>query len=391
MMNLIILSFTVFLFLLNPFGSYSQESTSGKSNENAFRLIGELRFKESVFFKNTTVGGLSGIDMNPDGLFYLISDDISGPNPSRYYTAELDYDEKTFNSIRFVDVTYMKTPSKNIFPFKDDLNSNKEKEIANSESIRYHKETNSLFWTSEGLYAFGSTAIQPTIRQMDLKGEFIKEITAPEQFRYILNNDKIGFRTNTTFESLCLIPNSDDLIVVTEAPLIQDGLRPDYYMNGAPVRIIKINWRINQHLAQYAYVPDKTPIKPLTGDAKSYNGVTEILHIDSCRFLVLERSFSQGYDLGKGNSIRVFEIDLSNAVAVNPDSSLAISPFVPIRKKLVLDFSQIDLNEIDNIEGICWGKELPNGKKSIVFISDNNFNNNQIFQVLVFEVDPDLL
>jgi hypothetical protein len=368
----------------------AQESPGLSSTDNAFRLIGELHFKKPFYHKKTLVGGLSGIDMNPDGLFYLISDDISEHDPSRFYTAKLDYNEKTFNSIRFIDVTYMKTPSDKFFPHKNDLISGDEKEIANAESIRYHKETNSLFWTSEGLYD-PFAPVQPFIRQMNLAGEFINEIATPEQFRFVGNNDKIGLRSNASFESLCLVPGSDELLTVTEAPLIQDGLRANYFINGSPVRITRINWKTGEHLAQYAYVPDKTPVPPLPADAKSYNGVAEILDIDSCRYLVLERSYSEGYDVAEGNSIRVYMIDLSTAPTIDFNSSLAITPFTPISKKLVLDFSKIGLNKIDNLEGMCWGKELPNGIKSIVFISDNNFNFKQIFQVLVFEVDPDNL
>jgi hypothetical protein len=385
-------SIFVIFFLINfSVICYSQESPITKSTETPFRLIGDIHFKKSVYFKNTIVGGISGIDMNPDGLFYLISDDISERDPSRFYTANLDYDEKTFNSIKFINVTYMRTPSKSTFPFKNGLITSVEKEIANAESIRYNKESNSLFWTSEGLNAFPIAPIQPFIRQMNLNGEFVNEIETPEQFRYFVNNDKTGLRTNATFESLCLIPNSDELLVVTEAPLIQDGLRPNYFMNGSPVRIVRINWKTNQHIAQYAYVPDKTPIQPLPAVAKSDNGVTDILHIDSCRFLVLERSFSNGYDIAKGNSIRVYEIDLSNSATVSTNSSLSITPFVSIKKRLVLDFSQIGLKRIDNIEGMCWGKDLSNGKKSIVFVSDDNFNYKQIFQILVFEIDSNLL
>ena len=70
-------------------------------------------------------------------------------------------------------------------------------------------------------------------------------------------------------------------------------------MNGAPVRIIRINWKTNQQVAQYAYVPDKTPIQPHPASARSDKGVTEILDIDSCRFLVLEHSFSQGHEIAE--------------------------------------------------------------------------------------------
>lgn len=41
----------------------------------------------------------------------------------------------------------------------------------------------------------------------------------------------------------------------------------------------------------------------------------------------------------------------------------------------------------DNIEGVCWGPKLPNGKRSLIFVSDNNFSPLQQTQLLLFEVD----
>jgi hypothetical protein len=41
---------------------------------------------------------------------------------------------------------------------------------------------------------------------------------------------------------------------------------------------------------------------------------------------------------------------------------------------------------IDNIEGVTFGPDLPNGHKTLVFISDNNFNVFEKTQLLLFEV-----
>jgi hypothetical protein len=42
---------------------------------------------------------------------------------------------------------------------------------------------------------------------------------------------------------------------------------------------------------------------------------------------------------------------------------------------------------IDNIEGVTFGPRLPNGKRSLIFIADNNFNPLEQAQVLLFEVE----
>lgn len=378
---------TLLLFtLVSIQGCRAKDPQTTNIGDGLFRLIGEQEIKKAIRIKNTVVGGISGIDMSPEGVFYMISDDISEYGRSRFYTAILDYNESSFNSIEFTDVIYTKTPSGNIFPVREKLGESADREVANAESVRYDAVTNSLFWTSEGLEDSRIGPVQPFIRQMDLQGDFIAEISIPEQFRYSGGREKKGLRPNAAFESLCLIPDTQELLAATEAPLIQDGLRANYFQNGAPVRIVRINWETNQQIAQYAYVPDKTPVPPIPESGASYNGVTEILAIDSVRILVLERSYSVGHTTGSGNSIRVYEVDLSDASTIDGNSSLAETPFIPLQKKLVLDFSQTGMKKVDNIEGMCWGKELKNGNKSIVFVSDDNFSDRQIFQVVVFEV-----
>lgn len=41
----------------------------------------------------------------------------------------------------------------------------------------------------------------------------------------------------------------------------------------------------------------------------------------------------------------------------------------------------------DNIEGVTFGPRLSNGKRSLIFIADNNFNPFERNQLLLFEVN----
>jgi len=60
----------------------------------------------------------------------------------------------------------------------------------------------------------------------------------------------------------------------------------------------------------------------------------------------------------------------------------------------MLDLSRLpqlgssDLPWIDNIEGVSFGPDLSHGHRSLVLVSDNNFNPDQITQFLAFEVLP---
>ena len=136
---------------------------------------------------------------------------------------------------------------------------------------------------------------------------------------------------------------------------------------------------------QLAYPIDPIPAEHALTLAHAINGVAEILAIDADRFLVLERAFA----LGAGWRIRLFEADASDASDVARIPSLAdrAYDFVPIRKRLVLDFNTLGIG-IDNLEGLCFGPVLANGHRTLVLVSDDNFNPGQVTQFLAFEIMP---
>jgi hypothetical protein len=69
--------------------------------------------------------------------------------------------------------------------------------------------------------------------------------------------------------------------------------------------------------------------------------------------------------------------------------SLIGASYRPISKRLVINLNTTPgLPHIDNIEGMSWGPVLANGKRSLVLVSDNNFNTTQITEFLAFEVGP---
>ncbi len=57
----------------------------------------------------------------------------------------------------------------------------------------------------------------------------------------------------------------------------------------------------------------------------------------------------------------------------------------PIHKKLVLDLTQLGI-KLDNLEGMTLGPRLPDGSQSLVMISDDNFNPQQVTQLLLFRL-----
>jgi hypothetical protein len=68
----------------------------------------------------------------------------------------------------------------------------------------------------------------------------------------------------------------------------------------------------------------------------------------------------------------------------------AIAPgsYTSATKRLLIDFADAGFDHVDNLEGLSWGPTLPNGNRTLVIVSDNNFNETQETQFYVYEVQP---
>src|SRR4029078_6925832 len=55
-------------------------------------------------------------------------------------------------------------------------------------------------------------------------------------------------------------------------------------------------------------------------------------------------------------------------------------------KQLVLDLDELGI-PLDNVEGMTFGPRPPDGRRSVVLVSDDNFAASQFTQFLVFATD----
>lgn len=341
------------------------------------QLIGEKIIPNNFQFKETLFGGISGIDMGEGENLYMISDDISERNPARVYKTKLSYDDKKIDTLIIEEVLFLKNIEGNNFKNLQNSQENNEKYVSDGEAIRYDRTTKTLIFSSEG--SLGDTHVfQPFVWQIDTTCKYIKSIVLPSNISYNINRNK-GLRNNLAVEGLTLSPDNKSLWISTESALIEDGLPANAYIT-SPVRFSKIDLLSGKLERQVAYLPDKTPLKPQSEGDISENGISEILMLTDEKLLVLERSFTKGI----GNSVRLYEADLSVADNIFPFESTS-SNIQFVKKKLIIDFSTLGIKKIDNIEAMAWGKRLENGSRSIIFVSDNNFRENQITQILLFE------
>lgn len=331
-------------------------------------------------FKNTKIGGLSGIDYDKkQDIYYLICDERSQVNPSRFYTAKIDLNNNQIQAINFQDTHTLKNQEGKLF---GNWLSTPETS-ADPEDIRYNPKSNSLIWSSEGARVLTSdkTVLQnPSITFMDLKGNFKDYIKLSSNLE--MQKEEKGPRNNGTLESITFDKNYKNIYTCVEEPLFEDGEKASTD-KGALIRLYQFNVKTKKNTAQYAYLLDPIAKEPNPKGSFGVNGVAAIQYYKKDQLLVLERSYSTGT---LACTIKVYLCDLKKATDVKNLASLKNQSIEVASKKLILNMDDLGIFT-DNIEGLTFGPKLANGHQSLIFVSDNNFSDKQKTQLLLFEVE----
>ena len=362
--------------------SVTHRSTSANNNSiNSLKYLGGYEIPYDQEFRGTTVGGLSGIDYDPKTKqYYLICDDRSQKNPARFYTAKINFAQQGISSVEFVNVTTLLQSNGTSYPDKKKDPAH----VPDPEALRYDPVIDKFVWTSEGERITGKDTVieQPAITIINKDGKYID--TFPLAQQTIISVEQKGPRQNGVFEGLAFADNFKTMYISVEEPLYQDGPRAGLQPSNAYTRIIKYDMAERKPVAQYAYLLEPVAHAPVPADAFIINGIPDILSIGKNKLLVIERSFSTGKP---ACTIRVYIADLSEATNVAGLQSLTEQYFKhPAVKKLLLNMDDLGIYT-DNIEGVTFGPDLPNGHKTLIFVSDNNFDKGQKTQFLLFEVD----
>ncbi|NJK64216.1 MAG: esterase-like activity of phytase family protein [Synechococcaceae cyanobacterium SM2_3_1] len=357
-----------------------------QSNPPEVNLLGQAVFsKGALKVRNKEVGGLSGITYDPaQNLYYVISDDRAQRGPARFYTLQLDLNQYRFdnNAVTFTDVTFLTGPNQQPFP----------RMSLDPEGIAFAR-SGSLWISSEGEVNLEEKRIYPPfIREFSLQGRQLQDLPIPQLFLPQIKDgqQQAGIRNNLAFESLTLTPNQDYLFTATENALVQDGPASSV-TQGSPVRILKYALSTGTVVGSYLYETDPVALAPQPASGFSTNGLVELLALDDqgTRLLALERSFSVGL-AGTGNTIKLYEVDLTLASDLQGVESLNAvdqTEFTPAGKRLLLDFNDLGLTPgVDNLEGMTLGPKLLNGEHSLILVSDNNFSERQVTQILVLSL-----
>jgi Ca2+-binding RTX toxin-like protein len=162
---------------------------------------------------------------------------------------------------------------------------------------------------------------------------------------------------------LSITPDQHFLFTSTETALEQDDAEPTSN-SGTASRILQFDLTTNSAGAEYLYNTDNG------------NGISEILAVDNNTLLVLERFVVPTL------SLKLYQVSLADATDISGYNSISSDPgsIIPLQKTLVADLSSSEFTSAgfrrDNFEGMTFGPTLPNGNRSLLLISDNNFGGN---------------
>ena len=360
-----------------------------QARQGPLRLLGEHSFPSKTTFQETTVGGLSGITYDAKrGVYYAISDDRGENQPARFYTLQIDFDLNGIREVRVVGVTTLDSDlnTADIQPYAmNDCDLEEIVLLPNDELlISSERDRNNRPW----------------IRRFALDGTLLGELPAPPKFQPVFETDQSGrstivrgVRNNLGFEGMTVTPNGETMYVANEEALGQDGPIATL-TEGTNVRIVRydLDRRAARPGAEYVYRTENIFAEPNPPSAFGDNGVSAMLWIrhvlPQFDLLAMERSFATGV----GNDVTIYGVQLVDADDVATVDALP-SPFLgqKVKKTPLVNMARVGISA-DNLEGLVLGPTLPNGKPTLLVISDDNFSAfdpPQVNQFILFEIDPD--
>jgi hypothetical protein len=353
-----------------------------------FRYLGQQILERHLMLDAIPVGGLSGLDHDRAGRFYAISDDRSERGPARFYTLDLDlarFERSAspgMDGVRFLEMHLLRNLLGAAYPRLG----------TDPEGIRLDPKTGRLLWVDEGRRT-SRAVLRPALREMTLQGDFTREFALPRAFLpggSSAGNQPgdSGVRDNLSLESIAFDPPRRRLWIANENALLQDG--PAANADGAtPVRVQSFDVDSGTPGPAHVYMIDPIVVAPLPGTFAT-NGLTEMLSIAEGDFLMVERSFT----VLAGTSIRLYHASSRGATDVSGLNALPPGPspaWQPMRKRLLLDLSTLVNDDgsalvTDNIEAAAWGPPSPDGRPTLILVSDDNFSALQVTQFIALEV-----
>jgi hypothetical protein len=365
--------------------------------------LGQQIAPTSATFRGVPVGGLSSIDYVPaTGHYLAISDDRSDRAPARFYELALDLGKfrRSANpgdaGVSWINATTILDLDGQPFG----------RNMVDPESLRLDARRNLIYWSNEGQRVSGAMQ-NPTVRRMHLDGKPAGEFPVPGYYHPAgsaggIAAGDVGVYNNLAFESIAITPDGKTLWTMTENGLAQDSL-PTAVGRGSRARMLSFDLDSGKAGAEYIYDVGPVPFPPAHQGDFATNGVPDMLALSSHEFIVIERAFAVGAQTPgiaahtkqpTGNTIKLYLIDTRGATDVAGWPSIKGRELVPVKRTMLLDLSSLKNDDgsvlaLDNIEGITFGPMFE-GKRTLILVSDNNFNPAQFTQFIALTLDGTL-
>jgi len=348
------------------------DSAPTESSVTGLSFVGRTILPRGLEFEGTRVGGLSGLAWDEESKrFWAISDDRGQYGPVRAYRFRIDLAAPGAAASPAVTVDGM-------LPLTDAKGRPFPPASIDTEGIAL--VPGGFLVSTEAIVQRGVPAV---IGEHGPDGRLRRELSLPP--RYGLAPGR-GIRENLGFEGLATTHDGRYLFAGIENALAQDGPVADAGVP-SPSRILRFDLEKKGPPAEFAYWVDAVSTAPTNGERFSVNGLSDLLPLDEDRLLVLERQFVEGV----GNEARIYAVSLEGAEDVSSRDSLSSAQsLLSAKKTLLLDLADTGI-PLENFEGMAFGPQLPDGRKTLVLVSDDNFNPAQeatTFLVFAVETGP---
>lgn len=332
------------------------------------RRIGEFRMSTGLHINGVEFGGISGLERDPaSGRYLALSDDRAETGPVRFYEIDLAIDARGISKFEVQRMIALTDQQGQPFP----------RDAVDPEAIRLAPNGN-IVWSSER-----DQQGRPALYEADRQGRTLRSFTLPDYYMPDPGKTR-GVVSNLGHEGIAFSPDGRRLYALTENALAQDGPVANR-QEGSLSRLLVLDFASGQTLAEYAYRTEPVRLASTRNPPVEDNGVSEILMLPDGQLIVVERTFA----LGAGNMIHLFRVRPEGGTDVLGRASLKEGgPVIPLAKELLLTLREGDFGlNLDNIEGLALGPVL-DGRQTLVFASDNNFNRNgQVTQFVVFTLE----
>ena len=330
-------------------------------------LLGMAGFDWWTRYEDSLVGGLSGITYDAATDSYLVvSDDRGRFAPPRAYRLRVDLSDGRLapDGVTITGLIFVRDDAGQVFaPGLLDL-----------EGITA-VSSGQLYVASEGDAGI-RPPINPAVYPFAAGGALGPALPLPPYYLPDRRGER-GVRDNLALESLTASADGRRLVTAVENALLQDGPQATL-QSGSSSRLLAFDMGTGLPGAEYVYLVGPVVAPPLLPGLYAGNGLVDLQALPADgSFLALERSYS----LGMGHTVRVYRTNTTYATDVAGWPALRGSTYAPMSRELLFDFAALGLQP-DNIEGMTFGPRLADGRATLLFVSDNNFNPLQQTQII---------